>query len=49
MTGVVVPPVLHLGPLHGVDWVFVLLLAFGPLLAAVAVVLIVRRREETHG
>jgi uncharacterized protein YpmS len=42
-------PVMHLGALHGAEWVFVLLLAFGPLLAAVAVVLVVRHREEPHG
>lgn len=39
-------PVMHLGPLHGVEWVFILLLAFGPLLAAAGVVLAIRRREE---
>jgi hypothetical protein len=49
MTEPLVPPVLHFGALHGVEWVFVLLLAFGPLLAAVAVVLVVRRREDMHG
>jgi hypothetical protein len=49
MTMPVVPPVMHFGALHGVEWVFVLLLAFGPLLAAIGVVLVIRRREETHG
>ena len=39
-------PVMHLGPLHGFEWVFILLLAFGPLLAAAGVVLAIRRREE---
>ena len=42
-------PVMHLGPLHGFAWVFILLLAFGPLLAAVGVVLAIRRRESQEG
>jgi hypothetical protein len=49
VTAPLLPPVLHLGSLHGVEWLFVLLLAFGPLLAAIGVVLVIRRREETPG
>ena len=37
--------VLHIGPLHPLESVLVLLLALGPLVAAVVVVLVVRRRE----
>ena len=46
MISIPVPTALHLGALHGAEWAFVLLLAFGPLLAAVGVVLVLRRREE---
>ena len=45
------PPVVwHLGALHGVEVVLVLVLAFGPLLAAGAVVHAIRRHEDrgTH-
>jgi len=38
-------PALHMGALHGMEGVLVLLLAFGPLLAVVPVVLLVRRLD----
>lgn len=43
------PAPLHLGPLHPFEVALVLVLAFGPLLAAVAVVLAIRRHEEREG
>jgi hypothetical protein len=36
---------LHMGPLHGMEGLLVLLLAFGPLLAVVPVVLMIRHRD----
>lgn len=41
----VLPPPLHIGPLHPVESILVALLAFGPLIAAFVVVVVVRRRE----
>ena len=38
-------PVLHMGALHGMEGVLVLLLALGPLLAVVPVVLVIRHRD----
>lgn len=38
-------PLLHMGALHAYEKLLVLLLAFGPLVALVAVVYVVRRRD----
>ena len=40
------PLPLHLGPLHGIEWLLLLLLTFGPVLALVATVVVVRRRDH---
>ena len=40
-----VVPALHAGPFHPLESVLFVLLAIGPLIAAVVVVLVVRRRE----
>lgn len=37
---------LHLGPLHAVEWVMFLALLLGPVLALVATIVVVRRRDE---
>ena len=40
------PLPLHLGPLHGIEWLLLLLLTFGPVLALIATVVVVRRRDH---
>ncbi len=37
--------VLHLGSLHGYEWILLALVALGPFLVAVAVVYVVRHRD----
>ena len=37
---------LHLGPLHAVEWVMFLALLLGPVAALATTVLVVRRRDE---
>lgn len=37
---------LHLGPLHAIEWVMFLALLLGPVAALAATVLVVRRRDE---
>ncbi|QNN53597.1 hypothetical protein [Nocardioides mesophilus] len=39
------PPVLHLGALHGYEKLLVLLIAFGPFVVLGVVVYVVRRRD----
>lgn len=45
MSAIAPQPVLHMGSLHSVEVVLVVLLAVGPFLALAGVILVARRRE----